>query len=302
MSSSLVDAAVRAARPEDAAAVAELIAAYDLRWCGVSDTAGADVLDDWRGVDLEQDTWLWEVGGRVAAFGMVYVRHERLHSDGYVHPDFLGRGLGTAILERMEARAPGLGFDRIGNATFAADEAGRRLLESRRYRDVRHFFRMAIDLAVPPPEPSWPAGLEARPVERKQLRAFHAAKEEAFADEWARPHESYEAFEARAVEAPRTDLSLWTTVWDGDRIAATLIAGRELGGGWVASLGVREPWRRRGLGLALLLHVFGQFWERGEQRVQLGVDAENPTGATRLYERAGMHVVWEAVVYQKELG
>ena len=90
-------------------------------------------------------------------------------------------------------------------------------------------------------------------------------------------------------------------IWDGDQIAGTLIAAPELGGGWVASIGVREPWRRRGLGLALLRRSFGQFWDRGERRVQLGVDAGNATGALRLYERAGMHVVWEAVVYEKEL-
>jgi len=301
VSSSRVDAAVRPARPEDAAAVAELTAAYDLRWCGVSDTAAEDILDDWRGVDLDRDTWLWELDGRVAAFGIVFVRHERLHSDGYVHPDLLGRGFGSAILERMEARARELGFERIGTATLVADEAGARLLESRGYRDVRHFFRMAIDLDAPPPEPSWPAGLEPKPVEPEQLRAFHVSKEEAFASEWGHTPTPFEAFVARAVEGPRADLSLWTAVWDGDQIAGTLIAAPELGGGWVASIGVREPWRRRGLGLALLRRSFGQFWDRGERRVQLGVDAGNATGALRLYERAGMHVVWEAVVYEKEL-
>jgi mycothiol synthase len=301
MSSSLVDAAFRPARPEDAAAVAELTAAYDLRWCGVADTSAEDILGHWRGIDLERDTWLWELDGRVAAFGVLFVRHERLHSDGYVHPDLLGRGFGSAIIERMEVRARELGFDKIGAATLAADEPGLRLFESRGYRDVRHFFRMAIDLDSPPPEPSWPARLEPRPVEPEHLRAFHAAKGEAFAKEWGYVPESFEAFEARVVDGPRADLSLWTAVWDGDRIAATLIAGQELGGGWIASIGVREPWRRRGLGLALLQRSFGQLWERGERRVQLGVDAGNATGAIRLYERAGMHVVWEAVVYQKEL-
>jgi GNAT superfamily N-acetyltransferase len=301
MSSSLLDLAVRPARPEDAEAVAELTTAYDLRWCGVADTSAEDILDDWRGIDLERDTWLWELDGRVAAFGVLFVRHERLHSDGYVHPELLGRGFGSAILERMEARARELGFDKIGAATLAGDEAGLRLFESRGYRDVRHFFRMAIELDAPPPEPSWPAGLEPRPVEHEQLRVFQAAKEEAFAEEWGYVPESFEAFEVRVIERPRADLSLWTAVSDGDEIAATLIAGCELGGGWIASIGVRKPWRRRGLGLALLQRSFGQLWERGERRVQLGVDAGNETGAIRLYERAGMHVVWEAVVYGKEL-
>jgi mycothiol synthase len=60
--------------------------------------------------------------------------------------------------------------------------------------------------------------------------------------------------------------------------------------GWVGILGVRPPWRRRGIALALLLHSFAVFRERGCTRVGLGVDAESTTGALELYERAGMHV------------
>ena len=33
----------------------------------------------------------------------------------------------------------------------------------------------------------------------------------------------------------------------------------------------------------------------------LGVDASNPTGATRLYKKAGMQVDSEYVTYEKEL-
>ena len=39
----------------------------------------------------------------------------------------------------------------------------------------------------------------------------------------------------------------------------------------------------------------------GMPRVTLGVDAENPTGATQLYESVGMHVEQENVVYEKAL-
>ena len=74
-----------------------------------------------------------------------------------------------------------------------------------------------------------------------------------------------------------------------------------MGAGWVGSLGVRRPWRKRGLGEALLLHSFAEFYKRGTKTIGLGVDAQNPTGATRLYQKAGMHVASEAVIYEKEL-
>jgi ribosomal protein S18 acetylase RimI-like enzyme len=66
-------------------------------------------------------------------------------------------------------------------------------------------------------------------------------------------------------------------------------------------LGVRRPWRKRGLGLALLHHSFNEFYRRGKRKVGLGVDAQNLTGALRLYEKAGMHVDQAYDTYEKEL-
>jgi len=63
---------------------------------------------------------------------------------------------------------------------------------------------------------------------------------------------------------------------------------------------VRNSWRKRGLGLALLHHSFGEFYRRGASLVMLNVDSENPTGATRLYKKAGMNVASEYVFYEKE--
>ena len=67
---------------------------------------------------------------------------------------------------------------------------------------------------------------------------------------------------------------------------------------YVDSLGVRRAWRRQGIGLAMLHHAFGVFRRRGKKRVTLHVDAESLTGATRLYERAGMHVEEQNVFYE----
>jgi mycothiol synthase len=72
-------------------------------------------------------------------------------------------------------------------------------------------------------------------------------------------------------------------------------------GGWIHTLGVLRPWRRHGLGQALLYHAFAEFYRRGINNVYLGVDAQSLTGATRLYERAGMHVVRLFKAYEKEL-
>ena len=69
----------------------------------------------------------------------------------------------------------------------------------------------------------------------------------------------------------------------------------------MSTLGVRRAWRKQGLGLALLLQSFRDFQRRGTHTIGLGVDASNPTGATRLYKKAGMTVAGEYVLYEKTL-
>jgi mycothiol synthase len=71
--------------------------------------------------------------------------------------------------------------------------------------------------------------------------------------------------------------------------------------GWVARLGVRRPWRRQGLGEALLRTSFARFQTVGYTRAGLMVDASSLTNAVALYERAGMHVQKRTLVYRKML-
>ncbi len=97
------------------------------------------------------------------------------------------------------------------------------------------------------------------------------------------------------------DHSLWFLVRDGDEIAAIVRNEAREAGGYVGLLGVRRPWRGRGLGKALLHRTFAEFWRRGLTRVSLGVDADSPTGATKLYERVGMTVDSATVVYERSL-
>src|SRR5919204_5457134 len=295
MISSPPEFVLRPARPDDAEAVLELVPP-ELGF-GLD-----DIRTEWRRTDLERDTWAWEHDGRLAAFGILRSRGEELSVNGFVRPDFRGRGLGAAILRATEARARERGGTKLDNGILAADRAAAALLEANGYRDVAHYYVMAIELDEPPPEPEWPEGLVPRPFEREHARAFWAADDEAFQDETGYESEPFEEFVERRLESPRFEPELWTAVWDGDEIAATLIADwKRFGAGWIAGLAVGGPWRRGGLGRALLLRAFGQFYERGERRVSLNVHTENPTGATSLYESAGMRMEREEILYQKEL-
>ena len=159
-----------------------------------------------------------------------------------------------------------------------------------------------------------PPGLMVSRIQTQQgfddLEAILRAVDEAFEDHWGHVDRSGDQERIRrfrhSVETDEDhDPSLWYLAMDGNEIAGVALCASRLGAdretGMVNTLGVRRPWRRQGLGLALLHHAFGEFFTRGYQRVGLGVDTQNLSGATRLYEKAGMQVDRELVVYEKEL-
>jgi mycothiol synthase len=230
-----------------------------------------------------------------------------LEADGYVHPDHTGHGVGARILAMSEARAAEMAEASaeprvvLRNAVLYADSAAGSLLSSHGYRPARSLLRMRVDLDGPPASPRWPDGIAAGPF-RPGVDdvAVHDCLEEAFAEEWTHISEPFDAWRERKFSDPRFDAGLWLIARDGDAVCGiALCTLGQFGIGFVNTLGVRARWRGRGLGLALLQGAFGLLWSRGERRIGLGVDSENPTDAKRLYERAGMRAAWRADVYEK---
>jgi len=171
---------------------------------------------------------------------------------------------------------------------------------------------MEIDInsGAPRGAPEWPEGIVVRAMRVGQdERAAIQAVRESFRDHWAyveQPfEEEFERWQHFMKNDKDFDPAIWFLAWDGDEVAGVSLCWPKTNGdpdmGWVGTLGVRRPWRRKGLGLALLRHSFGEFHRRGKKRVGLGVDAHSLTGATRLYEKAGMYVARVYNVYEKEL-
>jgi mycothiol synthase len=292
---------VRRPTEPDAPAVAELVATLEQHFLGGPETRTADLLDDWRELELATDIWLVELDGRLAGYAALFTKRHTF-VDIYVHPGAWNRGVGSHLLELVETDARRRGITLLRNGVIDNDQRAHALLHAHGYRIARHFYRMAIELDAPPQAPEWPAGLRVSTYDSREAREFHAALEDAFEDEWDHEPESFDDWRRRRLEAPNVDPTLWFAVKDGGEIAATAVCDRErFGMGWVGAIGVGKRWRRRGLGLALLRHCFVELYGRGQRVIGLGVDAENPTGATRLYERAGMHVVWGAALFEKEL-
>src|SRR5450755_743291 len=290
----------------DAAAVTEVVVALESSLYGQTTFSQADLEDEWSDLDLDQNARVVHDGDRIVGYGLVRERGERgerWRVEGYVHPDALGRGIGRLIATGLEEDAARRGARRIQNAVFEADSAARRLLDSLGYRAVRVFREMRIELEAPPPLPEWPYGLCVVPFDPKRdALEFHAAHQEAFADQWDYAPRDFESWSKGHLGSERFDSTLWCVVRAGDEIAAgTICTANTYGGGFVQALFTRRPWRRQGVGAALLGDSFGRFWERGEHSIGLGADAASETGAFRLYERAGMAPVLGWVMYEKEL-
>jgi ribosomal protein S18 acetylase RimI-like enzyme len=179
-------------------------------------------------------------------------------------------------------------------------------LERHGYRPIRFAFEMRIDLEGAPPEPRWPDGLSVGPLGEGEERRAYEVSEEAFADHWEFTPSTWEHWAHHMLGEELFDRDLWLIARDEDELAGVCLCRPQATGrpgvGYVADLAVRRPWRRRGLGRALLVEAFGRFHRRGVKVVTLSVDGENTTGAVRLYESVGMRVEHRADVYERRLG
>jgi mycothiol synthase len=292
--------AFRAPTSEDLGPVADVLAAEQSANGATEATLDADFMRQvWSGAgfDLGADAWIvTDRAGTIVAYGQVEREEPDLvESWGVVHPEHRGRGIGSALLDRIETRAAklldGVPSPRFRHAITAGDVAAATMLDRRGLRMVRHFWHMQIDLAGPTDPGPAPMGIEIDGVDPDEdLPAIHAILEEAFADDWGDHPEPFDGWIEELASSP-SDVTLWLLARDRGTLVGVLTAraGDEIV--WVTWLAVLASHRGRGIGAALLRRSFASFAARGLRRVRLNVDAENPTGATGLYERVGMRVV-----------
>jgi mycothiol synthase len=298
---------LRPPREHDFDAILEVLNASTRAAYG-DDQYGAEELRAWftsPKVDPERDIRVAEVDDRLVGYVDVDPQGAdpvRWWSLLRVRPEAEVGAVAAELMEWVESRAEeGLirvwAPSKVKELVEAFEELG--------FRAIRHSYRMMIELDEEPAPPAWPAGVTVRTLRAGEESAVYEAYREAWVDTWEPEEDSYKEWAHYMTERGDFDPSLWFLACDGGEIAGISLCRPSetvAGAAWVSILAVRRPWRRRGLGEALLRHSFREFRARGFTHGGLGVDADSPTGAPRLYERVGMKVVRRFDFFERELG
>ncbi|MBN1430573.1 MAG: GNAT family N-acetyltransferase [Anaerolineae bacterium] len=232
---------------------------------------------------------------------------------GHVHPDYHRRGIGTRLLQRADDRhrerarqelklSMPIECTRHSRDTNTSTIA---LLEAEGYQVIRVTWFMRISLETPIDPPPLPDGISLRPFNiERDGHAVYEAQADIFKDNWGFTKLPFDVWSHFSF-GTHLDESLWLVAMDGDRIVGLSLCSpwgeHEPDLGWIASVGVRTDWRKRGLASALLRRSFHILREHGFAAAGLDVDSENQTNAVALYERAGMHVYRRYLIFHKTL-
>lgn len=277
---------------------------------------------DGAAVDLTRDTLAVSLPtGDLVGYATVHMplrgrEIQRMFLSGTVHPGWRGRGLGRRLLAWQVGRATEMHRevcpDLTGLITSGGvdrDDPKGRLMRRAGFVPVRWWYELERDLTRPLPVFVPPRGLLLRGFDPARGDEVRRAHNEAFADHWGSAEIGDEVWRERfsAEQGFRPDLSL--LVMDGAEVAGYLltfvhpaeIAATGVRRAHVGYVGTRRAWRGRGVASGLLASAMAAYRDAGYVAARLVVDTENPTGALRVYERAGFGVANRWVTYGREL-
>lgn len=308
-------------RPADVDAVHGLVRRWEVHWKTPIVTPREEIAEDLDHphVRPELDTrGVWS-GDKLVAYGVVQhtpsgTRLERVFAAGKVDPEVCGTGIGRHLLAWQIERAaellrrcdPSLPWF-VRTYEWEWIESAHHLYARMGMIPVRWFEELVRPLAEPL-EVSAPGDVEILAWEDADPEEIRQVSNAAFADHWGSTPRDPAAWHHVVVgSGMRPDLS-WVAVADGRVVGICLNAhypaDEEVTGrvdGWVEHLGVLQEWRRRGVAAALIARSLQSFREQGFSHAMLGVDADNPTGASGLYRRLGFEPLHRSIASELQI-
>lgn len=284
---------VRPARPDDAAAVLEVIHAAELATVGEVLIELSDIEAEWAapGLTLDTDVIVVEAGGEIVAWAQVEL--DRAEAD--VHPDHRSHGVGRALVEWTERWA----LDR-GDASATTDEVAvgqtlpggqpgiDGLFAERGYSPTYDSWVLRLPVGGEIDDPGPPPGVQIRPFEPGEAPSVYRVIEDAF-NEWPGRHpRTFEEWRSGSLDHPDFRPELLFVAVRGDEVIGACVGMDYSSEGWADQIAVRPDERGKGLARAMLAELFRTFRSRGQQR--LGLNTDSRTGALGLYLELGMEV------------
>jgi len=247
--------------------------------------------------DPVRDLLVAEVDGEPVGYSLVWWDQE---SDGpriyrmvcFLDPAFLGRGIGSALVEWNEARLREIAAAHdVGEKLLEAwvndrNEAATALIRGAGYEPITYAAEMVRPTVQGLADHPLPDGVEIRAVREEDLRTIWEADVEAFRDHWGFVEQTDAAY-GRFLAFPYMDTTLWKIAWGdagGPGQAQPLIDAAQneaygLRRGWTEAISTSRRWRRRGLAKALIVESIRELAARGMTEVALGVHTEIPNRA-----------------------
>lgn len=257
----------------------------------------------WEKLDLSEDTLMAFIDGEITGYAelldndapFIYLK-ERNDVDLAFH--FL-------MLLEQKAASRAKGTLELFTQISEKNQTLLQLFASNGYHSNLSFITMELKLDEQPPTPQWPEGIQVRafmPGQDEQVT--YETDEEAGKDKGYHNPLSYEQWSKRmGLNSEGFNPSIWFLACDRENVAGVALNAynKESDVVWVDHLSVLRAWRKRGIGKALLLHSFGEFYKRGMKTVKLNVDSKSLTNAPRLYESVGMKAIQQYHIYKKEI-
>ncbi len=271
-------------------------------------------------MNVATDAFLVEQTGSVIAYQTIRRVPEadgaiRYAHHGFVLPEWKGRGIGRAMIRHSENVLRAVAAKDSPAApkflqTFVQSVQTEliHLLEQEGYAPTRYFYEMLRPHLENIPPYELPQEIQVRPAQPEHYRAIWDAMLEAFQEHWGEEDHTDQDFE-RWLKRPHCDPTLWHIAWDSNRVVSMVInqidstanAQYKRQRGFTEEIATLKAYRGRGIAQALIARGLRQFVERGMTEAALDVDADNETGALRLYEKLGYQPIKTFIAYRKAL-
>lgn len=229
-----------------------------------------------------------------------------------VIPEFRRRGVGRALVNKAIQSLRERGMETMESSAREDQTACKHLFKSMGFKLIRTDSTMKRYLGVIPINIGENKRVKLRTMKKntEDIQLINSISNEAFKDLLTldfRPT-VVEEWEHWCSE-PDFDPNGWFFALLGDKavgyvgtwIDSEFIKQKRIKKGWIETIGVLKPYRRKGIGTALILRGMEYLRSKGMTEVELETDDTNPTRAIELYKKVGFKVIRKGLTYFKKV-